>query len=160
MGIFKDRFDVRGNGNQWYSNFEAIDKTSGGYSVYRESGADCIDKLQMKYGNDLKNIVLSFPIQAGYSASSPGAGHALVIYELRDNIAYYTESFSFSNYSEGEVIAEDIDSLLERYSRRHGEVIGCVMLSSEQNLVGSTMAEKIIISSIAGLETMPMISII
>ena len=43
--------------------------------------------------------------------------------------AYYSESFGFGKYAEGQVIAEDIDSLVERYSKRHGEAIGCVMLS-------------------------------
>lgn len=132
MGIFKDRFDVTGNGNQWYSNFNGITKTSGGYYVYRESGGDCIDKLVAKYGSNLKNIVLSFPIQAGYSASNPGAGHTFMIYELRDGIAYYSESFAFGSYKEGQVVAEDINSLLSRYGSRHGTVTGCVMLSQQE----------------------------
>lgn len=138
MGIFENQFDVHGNGNQWYSNFENVVMTSGGYYVYRESGADCIDKLQEKYGNDLKNIVLSFPIQAGYSASYPGAGHAMVIYEIRDGIAYYSESFSFGQFREGQVVSEDIDSLLNRYSRRHGALTGCVMLS--KNILPANVA--------------------
>lgn len=129
MGIFEGQYDLHGNGNQWYSNFDNVSQTSGGYYVYRESGPDCLDKLQEKFGSNLSNIVLSFPVQAGYSASYPGAGHAFVIYEIRDGIAYYSESFSFSRFREGQVIAEDIDSLLERYSRRHGSVTGCVMLS-------------------------------
>lgn len=129
MGIFDSKFDFHGNGNQWYSNFENVSTTSGGYYVYRESGADCIEKLTGKYGDNLKNIVLSFPIQSGYSARYPGAGHAFVIYEIRDGIAYYSESFGFGEYSEGEVIAEDVASLLARYERRHGTVTGCVMLS-------------------------------
>ena len=36
MGIFDGEFDFRGNGNQWYSNFEDVQRTSGGYYVYRE----------------------------------------------------------------------------------------------------------------------------
>jgi len=132
MGIFKDGFDFHGNGNQWYSNFDNVQKTSGGYYVYQESGSDCIDKLVEKYGNDLENIVLSFPIQAGYSASYPGAGHAFILYALRDGVAYYSESFGFGKHREGEVIAEDINSLLERYSRRHGSITGCVMLSENE----------------------------
>ena len=131
MGILENQFDLRGNGNQWYSNFENIERTSGGYYVYRESGSDCLEKLTEKYGNNLKNVVLSFPVQAGYSARYPGAGHAFILYELRDGIAYYSESFSFGGFREGEVIAEDIQSLLERYQRRHGTIIGCVMLSEE-----------------------------
>lgn len=131
MGIFKDGFDFRGNGNQWYSNFEDVEKTSGGYYVYREGGSDCIDKLVEKFGSELENIVLSFPIQSGRSAGSPGAGHAVVLYALRDGVAYYSESFSFGNYREGQVVAEDIDSLLERYSARHGNITGCVLLSEE-----------------------------
>lgn len=129
MGIFKEGFDFHGNGNQWYSNFDNVEKTSGGYYVYQESGSDCIDKLTAKYGENLNNIVLSFPIQAGYSARYKGAGHALVLYELRDGIAYYSESFGFGSYREGEVIAEDIESLMSRYSSRHGEAIGAVLLS-------------------------------
>lgn len=129
MGIFDGGFDFNGNGNQWYRNFENVSTTSGGYYVYRESGRDCITKLTEKYGNNLKNIVLSFPIQSGYSARYPGAGHAFILYEIRDGIAYYSESFGFSGYKEGEVIAEDIDSLMERYTRRHGEITGCVLLS-------------------------------
>lgn len=131
MGIFNDQFDFRGNGNQWYSNFENVNMTSGGYYVYRESGSDCVDKLVAKYGDNLSNIVLSFPIQAGYSARYPGAGHAFIIYELRDGIAYYSESFSFGKHREGEVIAEDVNELIARYSRRHGNITGCVMLSRE-----------------------------
>ncbi len=129
MGIFEDRFDCHGNGNQWYSNFENITRTSGGYSVCRESGSDCIEKLQAKYGSNLKNIVLSFPIQAGYTEENPGAGHAFVIYEIRDGIAYYSESFGFGQYEEGQVIAEDVASMIARYERRHGPLTGCVMLT-------------------------------
>ena len=140
MGIFNNQFDFRGNGNQWYSNFENVNMTSGGYYVYRESGSDCIDKLVERYGNDLRNIVLSFPIQAGYSAGYPGAGHAFIIYELRDGIAYYSESFSFGQHREGEVIAEDVNELIARYSRRHGNITGCVMLSQEN--LSLTLAEK------------------
>ena len=160
MGIFVNQFDVNGNGNQWYSNFESVDKTSGGYSVYRESGVDCIYKLQEKYGDNLSNIVLSFPIQAGYSASRPGAGHAMVIYELRGNIAYYSESFGFGEYLEGEVVAEDIDALLERYSRRHGNVTGCVMLSREQLLSPIDQQERIITAIVASLGNVPVIPLV
>lgn len=131
MGIFEGQFDCHGNGNQWYSNFENITKTSGGYSVHRESGSDCLQKLQDKCGSNLKNIVLSFPIQSGYSAANPGAGHAFVIYEIRDGIAYYSESFRFGQFAEGQVVAEDIESLVARYERRHGTLTGCVMLTKE-----------------------------
>lgn len=130
MGIFDGMFDFRGNGNQWYDNFENTEKTSGGYFVYRESGSDCIQKLTEKYGDNLKNIVMSFPIQAGYSASYPGAGHAFIIYEIKDGVAYFSESFGYGKYREGEVIAENVDSLMERYQRRHGSANGCVMLSA------------------------------
>lgn len=132
MGIFDNKFDFRGNGNQWYSNFENVQKTSGGYYVYRVSGGDCLTETAQKYGNNLSNIVLSFPVQAGYSPEYPGAGHALVIYRLKDGIAYYSESFSFGENREGEVIAEDASKLVERYSRRHGSPIGCVLLSETE----------------------------
>lgn len=147
MGIFKDGFDFHGNGNQWYSNFDNVQKTSGGYYVYQESGSDCIDKLVEKYGNDLENIVLSFPIQAGYSAAFPGAGHAFILYALRDGVAYYSESFGFGQHREGEVIAEDINSLLERYSRRHGNITGCVLLS-EENLDESYGSEALVLAQV------------
>ena len=161
MGIFEDGFDLHGNGNRWYSNFENVEKTSGDYYVYRESGKDAVYKLQEKYGEDLDNIVLSFPIQAGYSASRPGAGHALIIYKLRGSVAYYSESFGFGEYREGEVIAEDIDSLLTRYSRRHGHLTGCVMLSKEEILSSSQQCERImtaVIVSLANAPTIPVIS--
>ncbi len=152
MGIFQDGFDLRGNGNQWYSNFENVTTTSGGYSVYRESGADCLNKLVEKYGNNLENIVISFPIQSGYSAAYPGAGHAFVIYEIRDNIAYYSESFGFSSFREGQVIAEDIDSLVARYSRRHGAPIGAVMLCKDEIVIeqisGMTDAVSVVFEGI------------
>ncbi len=124
--------EFRGNGNQWYSNFDNVEVTSGGYRVYQVSGGDCLDKVAQIYGNDLDNIVLSFPIQSGYSASNPGAGHALVIYKLKDGVAYYSESFSFGNHQEGTVIAEDARSLVERYSKRHGSPTGCVLLTKEE----------------------------
>ncbi len=143
MGIFDGEFDFRGNGNQWYSNFEDVQRTSGGYYVYRESGSDCLYKLTEKYGNDLKNIVLSFPIQAGRSARYPGAGHAFVIYELKDGVAYYSESFGYGKYREGQIIAEDIDSLMERYERRHGSANGAVLLS-EYDLMAQESDELLI----------------
>ena len=130
MGIFDDQFDFHGNGNQWYNGFINVEETSGGYDVYTEVGPRCIDKLVEKYGSDLRNIVVSFPVQAGYSASYPGAGHAFVIYALVDGIAYYSESFSFGSYREGEVAAESIDNLMERYARRFGGVNGCVMFDN------------------------------
>jgi len=135
MGIFQGGFDMSGDGNMWYSNFSDTDMTSGGYYVHREGGRDCIRNLCEKYGDNLKNIVVSFPVQAGYSYSYPGAGHALVIYEIRDGIAYYSESFSFGGFREGQVIAEDIDSFLKRYTARHGEITGCVMLSQEKQQI-------------------------
>lgn len=131
MGICPREDNMCGNGNQWYSNFDNVTMTGGGYYVYRESGRDCLKNLAQKYGDDLSNIVLSFPIQSGYSASYPGAGHALVIYRLCDGIAYYSESFRFGQYSEGQVIAEDAEALVERYSRRHGNPLGGVLLSRE-----------------------------
>ena len=145
MGIFENQFDLHGNGNQWYSNFANVNQTSGGYHVYRESGSDCLQKLAEKYGDNLSNIVLSFPVQAGYSAAYPGAGHAFVIYEIRDNIAYYSESFRLAGFREGQVIAEDVDSLLKRYSRRHGALTGCVMLSKEAMTPRMTDAEQAVI---------------
>jgi len=160
MGVFVNQFDVYGNGNQWYSNFADVEKTSGGYYVYRESGANCIDKLREKYGDNLSNIVLSFPIQAGYSASRPGAGHAMVIYELRGDIAYYSESFGFGEFREGQVIAEDIDSLLKRYARRHGNVTGCVMLSRDQFLSPIDKQERIITAIVASVGNVPVIPLV
>ena len=136
MGIFDNKFDFRGNGNQWYSNFDNVQMTSGGYYVYQESGADCLQKVAEKYGNNLENIVLSFPVQSGYSAEYPGAGHALILYKLQDGVAYYSESFSFGNNREGQVIAENAEALVARYARRHGNPIGCVLLS-EKCLTGS-----------------------
>ncbi len=131
MGIFDNKFDFRGNGNQWYSNFDNVQMTSGGYYVYQESGADCLTEIAERYGDNLENIVLSFPIQSGHSAANPGAGHALVLYKLQDGVAYYSESFSFGNNREGQVIAENAQDLVERYSRRHGSPIGCVLLSDK-----------------------------
>lgn len=145
MGIFQNGFDLHGNGNQWYANFDNVTKTSGGYYVYRESGSDCLSKLEEKYGSNLSNIVLSFPVQAGYSASYPGAGHAFIIYEIRNNVAYYSESFRLGNFREGQVIAEDVDSLLERYSRRHGTLTGCVMLSKDILTPRLTQSQQAII---------------
>lgn len=129
MGILNEEFDFHGNGNKWYGNLKDLQSTPTGYFVYSESGANCLEKMAKKYGNDLKNIVISFPIQAGYRASYPGAGHAFIIYELKDGIAYYSESFSFGKHREGSVIAEDIESLIKRYSRRHGNASGCVMFA-------------------------------
>lgn len=141
MGIFSGKYDASGNGNKWYGNFENIKKTSGGYYVYRESGNDCLKKLSEKYGNDLKNIVLSFPIQANYSASYPGAGHALVIRYMKDGICYYSESFSFGGFREGQVVMENADELIERYSRRHGKALGCVYFS-EKDLSVNVITEE------------------
>ena len=65
-----------------------------------------------KYGDGLTNIVVSFPVQAGYSSRYPGAGHAFVIYRLENGIAYYSESFAYDGHREGEVIAENADDLI------------------------------------------------
>lgn len=123
--------------------------TSGGYFVYREQGADCINKLVAKYGNDLRNIVVSFPVQAHYSPEYPGAGHVFLIYALIDGIAYYSESFSFGSHAEGSVIAEDVNELIARYSARHGSPSGCVLFSandlsgpSEDEIAAQIKAEQ------------------
>ncbi|MBR1968806.1 MAG: hypothetical protein IKA17_00400 [Clostridia bacterium] len=142
MGIFSGKYDASGNGNKWYGNFENIQKTSGGYYVYRESGNDCLKKLSEKYGNDLKNIVLSFPIQANYSAANPGAGHALVIRYMKDGVCYYSESFSFGSFREGQMLMENADELIERYSRRHGEALGCVYFSEKDLSVEADVINK------------------
>ena len=137
------------NGNQWYDGFENIGGTSGGYFVYREQGADCINKLVAKYGNDLRNVVVSFPVQAHYSPEYPGAGHVFLIYALIDGIAYYSESFSFGSHAEGSVIAEDVNELIARYSARHGSPSGCVLFSandlsgpSEDEIAAQSKAEQ------------------
>lgn len=129
MGILDKEFDFHGNGNKWYNNLKDLTTTPTGYYAYSESGENCLEALAEKYGNDLKNIVISFPIQSGYRASYPGAGHAFVIYELKDGIAYYSESFSLGKHPEGSVISEDVESLMKRYSKRHGKAIGCVMFA-------------------------------
>lgn len=131
MGILDRNTPLHGNGNKWYGLLKDIDKTSTGYFAYSEGGADCLARLTEKYGNDLKNIVVSLPIQAHYSARYPGAGHAFIIYELKNGIAYYSESFSFGGHREGSVIAEPVEKLLERYSKRHGSPLGAVMFSKE-----------------------------
>lgn len=151
MGIFSGKYDASGNGNKWYGNFENVEKTSGGYYVYRESGNDCLKKLSEKYGNDLKNIVLSFPIQANYSASYPGAGHALVIRHMKDGVCYYSESFGFGGFREGQLVMEDADMLMERYSRRHGEALGCVYFS-EDDLSLDIVTEEVEAQIIENLE--------
>lgn len=162
MGIFESGFDFSGNGNRWYSNFEGVTKTSGGYYVYSESGKDCLYQLAEKYGKNLKNIVVSFPIQAGYSASRPGAGHAFIIYEIRDNIAYYSESFALSSFREGQVIAEDISSLLDRYTKRHGNPIGAVMLNESIIIPNMDEREQAIIFSrlMEDIEAMSKVTVI
>ncbi len=131
MGIFNTDFEFHGNGNMWYNGLKDWKSTPTGYYVYNEDGGDCLTKLADKYGNDLKNIVLSLPVQANYSSRYPGAGHTFIIYELKDGIAYYSESFSFGSHREGTVIAEPADELIARYSKRHGSPSGCVMFSSE-----------------------------
>ena len=131
MGILEKDTPLHGNGNKWYGLLKDIDKTSTGYFAYSEGGADCLARLTERYGNDLKNIVVSLPIQAYRSARYPGAGHAFIIYEIKDGIAYYSESFSFGKHREGSVVAEPVDALLERYAKRHGQPLGAVMFSKE-----------------------------
>ena len=157
MGIFDDKFDFRGNGNQWYSNFDDVYKTSGGYYVYQESGSDCLQKLTDKYGDSLSNIVISFPIQAGYSSGYPGAGHAFVIYRLENGVAYYSESFSYGKYREGEVIAENAEDLVARYTKRHGAPIGCVLLTP-QCLSGDEKLFNTLLSSIEKLSDIELVA--
>lgn len=140
MGVFEGGYDCHGNGNQWYGAFENIEETSGGYKVYRFDGGDCINKMVASYGNDLKNIVVSLPIQSHHTAEYPGAGHAFIIYALKDGIAYYSESFSYGNHAEGTVIAEDVNTLMERYNSRFGNALGCVLLSKEPLM---TVSEKL-----------------
>ena len=151
MGIFKGQYDASGNGNKWYGNFENIEKTSGGYYVYRETGNDCLEKLADKYGNNLKNIVLSFPIQANYSASYPGAGHALVIRYMIDGVCYYSESFGYGSFREGQMMMEEAGELIERYSRRHGNALGCVYFS-EKDLSLNVVTEEVEAQIIEDLE--------
>lgn len=131
MNIFDGRCPLTGNGNHWYGNFENMDKTSGGYYVYREPGRNCLSNLAEKYGNDLSNIVISFPIQSGYSASYPGAGHAFIIYRLKDGIAYYSESFPLGGHPEGAVLAENAEDMIARYASRHGDPLGCTLLTTK-----------------------------
>lgn len=152
MGIFEGRNDASGNGNEWYGAFENISKTSGGYYVHRESGNDCLEKLAQKYGNNLENIVLSFPIQSGYSARYPGAGHALVIRYLIDGVAYYSESFSYGGLREGQLVMEDAKEMIERYNRRHGTALGCVYFSKDDiSLNGESTLEDEIIAELENM---------
>ena len=149
MGIFEGQNDASGNGNEWYGAFEDVSRTSGGYRVYRESGNDCLEKLAEKYGNNLENIVLSFPIQSGYSARYPGAGHALVIRYLIDGVAYYSESFSYGGIREGRLVMEDADELIERYNRRHGIALGCVYFLKDETY--DTVLEDEIIAELENM---------
>ena len=157
MGIFDNQFDFRGNGNRWYSNFEDVDKTSGGYYAYREAGSDCLEKLVDKYGDGLTNIVVSFPVQAGYSSRYPGAGHAFVIYRLENGIAYYSESFAYDGHREGEVIAENADDLIARYTKRHGAPTGCVLLS-KYGLSGDEKLLQTLMDSIDDLSDIELVA--
>ena len=152
MGIFEGKNDASGNGNEWYGAFENISRTSGGYYVHRESGNDCLEKLTEKYGNNLENIVLSFPIQSGYSARYPGAGHALVIRYLIDGVAYYSESFSYGGLREGQMVMEDASELIERYNRRHGTALGCVYFSKDNiSSDGETSIEDELIAELENM---------
>lgn len=131
IGIFDGGYDFHANGNGWYDVFNGVEETSGGYRVVRESGRDCLEKLMEEYGSNLKNVLVSFPIQANYSSRYPGAGHALLIHEIIDGVAYYSESFSFGKFREGQLICEDVESLMNRYQRNHGGAKGCVMFTEK-----------------------------
>ncbi len=114
--------DCRGNGNQWYSNVKA-GKTSTGYTKTKlAGGADCLSNIVKTYGNNITNIVISYPYQYGYSYQNPGAGHVVLIHAIIGGTVYYSECYS----PEGTVRTSTAAKFDAAYRNSYGNALGAI----------------------------------
>lgn len=121
--------DCNGNGNQWYSNVKS-GKTSTGYTKTKVSGgSNCLANLVKQYGNTMKNIVISYPHQYGYTDKNPGAGHVVFIHAIINGTVYYSESYATSGIAEGGVLTKSVSAFDSAYTSSYGKALGAIIFT-------------------------------
>lgn len=114
------------NGNQWYPNLVEDAVTVYGYTQKKYPGNNCLYDIVKQLGNEVYNIVISFRHQYGYTDANPGAGHAVFIYAIVDDIVYFAESYSNSTAKEGSPITMDLGTFYSKYTGSYGDALGAV----------------------------------
>lgn len=118
--------DCAGNGNKFYGNVKS-GKTSTGYTKTKVSGgAKCLANLVNTYGKNIKNIVISYPHQYGYTNSNPGAGHVVFIHAIINGTVYYSDNYKVGSVSEGGVLTKTVANFDSAYTSSYGNAIGAI----------------------------------
>ncbi len=129
IGVYKGGLDFSGAGNQWYSHFSSVSKTSGGYSVITIGGKNCLYDLTKQYGNELYNIVYCLG-----TGGSSGSKHCLLIRAIINGQVYFADSFGCTYggtyYPEGACTVLSLDRFVSSYKEMNGDALGCVYFTN------------------------------
>ncbi|MBQ6163858.1 MAG: dockerin type I repeat-containing protein [Clostridia bacterium] len=118
-------------GNKWYDAYKDGQKL-GEWTVVCIPGADCIQTICDEY-YEAHYIVVSYTHQTHYSNEEPGAGHVVFINMIKDDVAYFSESYRMYDRAknayaeEGTPIEMDAQALAEDHEKLYGDAIGALM---------------------------------
>lgn len=118
--------DCNGNGNQWYNSVKSGTTSTGWKKEKFSGGANCLANLVKQKGNNLQNIVISYPYQYGYSYSNPGAGHVIFIHAIINGTVYYSECFACRGKSEGSVLTYSVAEFDKAFTNSYGKANGAI----------------------------------
>ncbi len=129
MGIYKNQLDCSERGNLWYSYFQNVSTTSGGYTVTTIGGADCLKTLINTYGDEIYNVVYSLG-----TGGTSGTAHVLYIRAIIDGYVYFSDSFACTYdgtyYAEGQGTALTVDKFISAYKSMNGNPYGLVYFTN------------------------------
>ena len=100
--------------------------------MVRVPGADCIEKICDEY-EEAHYIVVSYTHQTHYSDEEPGAGHVMFINMIKDDVAYFSESYRMYDREKGEYAEEgapivmDAAALAADHEKLYGDALGALM---------------------------------
>ncbi|MBQ6018759.1 MAG: hypothetical protein IJL26_01140, partial [Clostridia bacterium] len=122
-------------GNKWFDAYDDGQKL-GEWTVVRVPGADCIEKICDEY-YEAHYIVVSYTHQTHYSDEEPGAGHVVFINMIKDDVAYFSESYRMYDRAkmayadEGAPIVMDASALAADHENLYGDALGALMFVKE-----------------------------
>lgn len=140
MGIYADGLDYSGTGSSWHAYFRNVSGTTGGYNIVTISGANCLNDLVDRYGDEIYNVVYCLG-----TGGTSGGTHVLYIRAIIDGYVYFADSFGTSYYhtyyGEGEGTVLSLPDFISAYRRMNGNAYGCVYFTKNnvtEHLSGST----------------------
>ena len=130
LGIYDGQLDFSGSGDQWYSHFSGVSKTSGGYNVITISGKNCLYDLIEKYGTPIYNVIYSLG-----TGGTSGTKHVLLIRAIIDGYVYFADSFGCTYgrtyYPEGTCTVLSLEKFISAYRGMNGDAHGCVYFTKQ-----------------------------